>query len=93
MLRWHGDKIVSRIEKQSASITGCIARTIAEKARRLCPVKTGALQKSIKATDDGVEVTEDYAGAVEFGTATRAAKPFMRPAIEQLKKSDIDKCI
>lgn len=89
MIIWHGDKILNRLERQAPDITGRIAQAIADKARQLCPVKTGRLQRSIKATKDTVEVTEDYAGAVEFGTAKRAAKPFVRPAIEQLKETDI----
>ena len=93
MMIWHGDKILTRIEKQSASIKSGVAQVIADKAKKLCPVDSGALQASIGATEDGIEVTEDYAGAVELGTAEMAAKPFVRPAIEQFSKNDLDKCI
>lgn len=60
-------------------------------ARTLVPVDTGRLRDSIEAKsaqgEQGfeVEITSDveYAASVEFGTSTRSAKPFLRPAVAQ----------
>lgn len=89
MLIWHGDGVLRKMEKDSADVKAQIANAIADRAKFLCPVKSGALRASISAGAEIVEVTEDYAGLVEFGTATRAAKPFVRPAIEQVQETDI----
>ena len=90
MLTWHGDSVLKRIEAQAGDIKGRLAGSIADRARSLCPVKTGALRRSIKADKDTVEVSEDYAALVELGTAKRAARPFVRPAIEQSNENDIN---
>ena len=93
---WHGQKILKRIEKQSTNITECLAKTVESNARRIVTVKTGALKNTIQAEGNIVSAGSDevdYAGKVELGTAKQAAKPFLRPASEQLTKSDVDKCI
>ncbi len=92
-LIWNGDKILRRIERETPPLTRCIAEVIARIARRIVPVKSGKLQKNIRATDTGVEAATDYAAEVELGTATRAAQPYMRPAIEQFSQSDLKQCI
>lgn len=92
-LAWHGRSILRRVDKQADSLPRRIAETIADHARRVVPVKTGHLKSTIKATKDGVEVTADYAAAVELGTARRAAQPFIRPAIEMLSKSDMNRIV
>lgn len=92
-LIWHGDKVVQRAGSITPGIIRRISERIAERARQIVTVKSGKLQRSIKATDNGVVVTEDYAGAVELGTATRAAKPFLRPAIERFSEQDLKESI
>ncbi len=89
MMTWHGKAVMDRIERQSPSIVKSISTAIADRARRIVAVKTGALRDSIKVTADGIEVGEDYAGAVELGTHKRAAQPFIRPAIEQSSENDL----
>ena len=89
MLKWHGDKVMNRIERQSIDIKRRTAGAIASRAKVLCPVKTGNLRSKIVAGEDSVEVNADYAGLVEFGTAKRAAQPFVRSAIEQVNQTDI----
>jgi len=93
MLIWYGDKITKTIEHKAPAIIRRICEIIAQKARSIVPVKTGKLQRSIKATDAGIEVTEPYAEKVEKGTAHSAAQPFMMPAVEQFNKEDLKKCI
>lgn len=92
-LIWHGDRVLRKIDRDSAGVTGRISEIIADKARGIVTVLTGRLKRSIRATDTGIVVEEDYAAAVELGTATRAAKPFMRPAIERFNKTDLDKSV
>lgn len=66
---------------------------IAEEARALVPVDTGALQESIKVDVEGEAVNlvagggdVDYSLHVEFGTVRMPAQPFMRPAIDTKQK-------
>lgn len=92
-LAWDGDKVARRIGSIAPGVIRRISERIAERARQIVTVKTGKLKSSIKATDKGVVATEPYAGAVELGTATRAAKPFMRPAIERFNEQDLKQCI
>lgn len=53
----------------------------------LTPVRTGFLRNShtSRQTTNGaeMEVQAEYAGYVEFGTKKQAAKPYVRPAIDQ----------
>lgn len=71
------------------------AKIIADEARRLVPVDTGALKASIKERLDSggstyaeasILVGEYYGVFVEFGTSKMAAQPFLRPAFAN--KSD-----
>ena len=92
-LKWHGNGVFRKITRETPSIIHCIAKTIVRRAKRIVPVKTGKLRGSIEALDAGVVVTADYAAEVELGTATRAAQPYMRPAIVQFSKSDLEQCL
>jgi HK97 gp10 family phage protein len=68
------------------------ANAIAEAARANAPVKTGALKAGIFAAPIkdkvggvvGVHGVE-YAAAVEYGTSTTAADPYMRPASNAIR--------
>lgn len=93
MMIWHGDKVQRKIERMVPSIMGNIRKSIADKMRQIVPVKTGKLKKSITVTDSGIDVREDYAGKIEYGTAKKAAQPFTRPAIEQFDGSDLRKSL
>ena len=62
------------------------ARLIRDTAKRLVPVDTGALRKSIRVVKlkprrYEVGAGEFYAGFVEFGTVRMPAQPYLRPAI------------
>lgn len=69
------------------------AQLIADLARQLVPVDTGALRDSIR-VEPGDSPTSrkviaggggvDYAAHVEYGTAHSPARPFMTPAVEQI---------
>lgn len=106
---WHGDKILKDIHKQSEKLVQCVAITISREAKKLCPVKTGTLKRSIRAivTKDksqvraggpvgcapGVGSPVEYAGYVELGTSKMPAQPYLRPAVEKFSKNDLKKCI
>jgi len=100
MIKWYGPKIVRRAEKDATKLRGCLGKTVATTARRLVPVRTGALKGTIRVEEQG-EVTVvsagddevDYAAKVELGTEHQAAQPYMRPSVEQLSQSDVSKCI
>lgn len=69
------------------------ANLIADLARQLVPVDTGALQASIRVEDGATPTSRtivagggavDYAAFVEYGTANSPAQPYMTPAKEQI---------
>ena len=49
-------------------------------ARVLCPVDTGRLRESIVAEDNAVVCGCEYGAAVELGSPSHPARPFMEPA-------------
>ena len=66
---------------------------VAEEARAIVPVDTGALQSTIRVETVGEEVQLvaggdgfDYSLYVEFGTVKMAAQPSMRPAIDNKER-------
>ena len=80
-------KDVSHLDWVSAEVEGM--NVIADEARALVAVDTGALQLTIDVEVDGEQVNlvagsndVDYATYVEFGTIKMAAQPYMRPAID-----------
>jgi HK97 gp10 family phage protein len=62
------------------------AQTTKTDAERLVPVKTGFLKSTIyaKAQDWQIQVGAEatYAAAVEFGSHTARAKPYLTPAVQ-----------
>jgi HK97 gp10 family phage protein len=72
----------SHIQTKLSEWAGAVQR----EAERLVPVRTGYLRSTIYAKaqewqlEIGAEAT--YAAAVEFGTRTMQAKPYLTPAIE-----------
>lgn len=92
-VRWEvvENRIPELIVSVNAAARAAVKRTaddIANTARQLVPVDTGALQDSIESSSISIgyeaEVTvgEDYAGFVEFGTRKMAAQPYLGPAID-----------
>lgn len=60
-----------------------VSTEVAETAKSLAPVDTGALRDSIAQTSEGVVVGAPYAVFVEYGTSESPAQPFVRPAIDE----------
>lgn len=79
------DAVLSSIRADVADAVRKAAEAVAEEARRMCPVDTGALRNSITVSSDGsraeVVAGKDYAVFVEFGTYKTAAQPFLVPAL------------
>jgi len=68
-----------------------MVNTVEKRAKELAPQKTGRLKRSIKASKVSnnhwkVEANTDYATYVELGTSRMRAQPFLRPALNALRK-------
>lgn len=79
------DAVLAGVRTDVAEAVRKAAEAVAEEARRMCPVDTGALRNSIAVSSDGsraeVIAGKDYAVFVEFGTYKTAAQPFLVPAL------------
>lgn len=66
------------------------AKRIERRAKYLCPVDTGKLERSIKIEDivggKSIGPDTDYDVYVEYGTSKMAAQPYMRPALTENRK-------
>ncbi|WP_295814526.1 HK97-gp10 family putative phage morphogenesis protein [uncultured Deinococcus sp.] len=85
----HGRERVVRLAEQRAALQ---ALEIRNEAVLATPVDTGYLQQSIglKKLGQGhyrVGTTAKYAPFVEFGTRAGRAQPFMRPALEKVRRA------
>lgn len=87
----HFPQVIVAVKTGSDEISKNVAEAIAEYARILVPVRTGALKISIDVSGGGnsYEVSaestaggapREYAGYVEYGTSRMAAQPYMHPA-------------
>jgi HK97 gp10 family phage protein len=71
-----------------------LALTVQNEARRRAPVDTGRLRSSITFTLDTdrrglvarVGTNVDYAAHVEFGTRHSRAQPYLRPALDTVRR-------
>lgn len=89
-----GDKELSRSLARAADELGDpttaldkSGRLVEQRARSGAPYDTGALQRSIKATREGVEVLVGpsvgvYGAVQEFGSSHTPAHPYLRPALD-----------
>ncbi|HML56575.1 MAG TPA: HK97 gp10 family phage protein [Solidesulfovibrio magneticus] len=82
------DQVMDSLEE---AMEAELQEEVLPEAQALVPVRTGKLKASIAAGTerDGIVITGyveagvKYAPYVEFGTKDRAAKPFLRPAVEK----------
>lgn len=79
------------VTQKSSEVVRRYAAEVQSGAVRRVPVKTGFLKRSITApfiSDGGLTATitawAEYAPYVELGTRFKAAKPFMRPSIQEV---------
>jgi len=85
-ISWHPQEFLSNLNFETEVAIEEIGQTVEEKAKEEVPVKTGALQRSIKHDNDmqityketEVSANTDYAIHVEYGTRRQQANPFMR---------------
>jgi len=92
---WNDAEVIRKVDKIIDEVSEKGAEKVAADARRLVPVKTGALKKSIevkksKYKDGGHVVVAGggdlfYASFVELGRAGALANPFMRAALRYNK--------
>jgi HK97 gp10 family phage protein len=71
-----------------------IGMDVVTEMQQLVPVDTGALQDSIgyNISNTGeltFEATEEYAGAVEYGTSKMEAQPYFNPPLDRLRNMGI----
>lgn len=90
---WHGDRVLARLRAEMARRLDRAGVVIAERARQLAPVDTGALRDTIRHEVDAggatltLRVTAgggavDYAGHVVAGRpAGRPPRPFLADAL------------
>lgn len=92
-------EITAEIEKQAMDRLETAASLVAARARMLVPVKSGKLRETVRVvrlTGDPKLNVRVYAGnrikggafyahMVEYGTMKMPAKPFLRPALQEVK--------
>ena len=92
------DKLQKHLKKQCTlddvrNVVKMNGAELQNKAMRMAPVDTGTLKRSIglEITEAGmtaeVEATAEYAPYVEYGTRFMKAQPYIRPSLEEQKKS------
>ena len=76
------EALAAQIEERVGEAVAAGAEAVAENARSVCPVDTGALRDSISVSL-GAEISAntDYAAYVEFGTSRMAAQPYLVPSL------------
>lgn len=86
------DSLTNEIESEAKKLIVKSAFQTEGAAKRLTPVDTGRLRRSIstKIENGGlkaiVSTNVEYAMAVEYGTSKQSAQPFMLPAYVKYKK-------
>lgn len=79
-------QVLDEVDSHTKSVLNEIGKMVAEEAKEIVPVDTGALKGSIthEVTNDSVTVGSplDYSVYVELGTSKMAAQPYIRPAFE-----------
>ena len=92
------DKLQKHLKKQCTlddvrNVVKMNGAELQNKAKRMAPVDNGTLKRSIglEITEAGmtaeVEATAEYAPYVEYGTRFMKAQPYIRPSLEEQKKS------
>lgn len=76
----------SRISRAGRRNAGKWAKQGARIAARLAPVDTGELKASIGVQGTDIVATARHAGFVEFGTVRMPPQPFMRPAVQAIRR-------
>jgi HK97 gp10 family phage protein len=79
------------LRERASAVVRQAALEVMDGAKRLCPVDTGTLRGSINVSveEGGLAATVGtnvaYAPYVEYGTRRMAAKPYLRPAADEVR--------
>ena len=90
--QWNGKLYEQRAKRAITIALRMIAAMIEAEAKRLCPVDTGRLRASIThVVDEGRLIAMAgsdvlYAIFVEMGTIKMSAQPYLRPALEVVRR-------
>ena len=91
------DEIIAKLPANRDKIVKAVAFEVLREAQQKAPVDTGALKANAdvntKYAGDGimsVEFYQEYAPYVELGTWKMAARPFLKPAVENAAKKLAD---
>jgi HK97 gp10 family phage protein len=100
LLKGLGPRVAARVSDKAIRAG---AKVVADEARRLVPVKTGALKKSIAVVQAPGKRQSERAMVLgfrrpagrrahftEFGTVKSAARPFLRPAFDAKYNEAVD---
>lgn len=84
------NEIIAKLPGNRDRIVRATAQHVLGESRKRAPVVTGALRDNSDVTDQNgysnVEFHQEYAPYVELGTWKMAARPFLKPAIEDEAK-------
>jgi len=91
MLDWHPEKFLSEVDSKVNSALDQLTDMVRDDAKSTCPVRTGALKKSIRKeidTDPSIKTGYvgsdlDYSVPVELGNRGREPNPFLRRALDK----------
>ncbi len=79
---WQEDALAKVLAEAEALRDDTLIPLVIADMKRLVPVDSGDLLKSIEPGDDGkILIGEEYGKFVEFGTHIMEAQPFARPAL------------
>ena len=86
-VQWHGDEFQEQLHNKMGVALDLTANQIEIDAKEICPVDTGALQRSIRHETDTMHLKADigsdleYCLYVEEGTRKMQAQPFLKPSL------------
>ncbi len=81
----NSDAFLDSVKKNAKAILAEVAEKVSVSAKKIVPVKTGALRESIEVNQEDLtaHIGSDlhYAGYIEAGTSKMSAQPYLRPAL------------
>jgi HK97 gp10 family phage protein len=89
-IQWHGNEFEEQLHNKMGDALDLTANQIKIDAKEICPVDTGALQRSVRHETDTMHLKADigsdleYCRYVEEGTRKMAAQPFLKPALYEV---------
>lgn len=84
---WHGNEFEEQLHNKMGVALDLTANQIEIKAKEICPVDTGALQRSVRHETDTMDLKSDIGSDLEYclyieeGTRKMQAQPFLKPIL------------